>query len=612
MAVALIVWSLWPKPFAVFVFLQVAILVESEGRTAQLFSILLIARVCTVMAIPVVAGCVFGGEMLKKMLDKFEKVGVTLIREGGKEVKGIIDHSEKAGERLICKVGDEVKLAIDQVHGKMELLTDHLAGKAQLLLEGAGLEARLCLDHMQKNVIMVLDHLPKVAGKAAEEAAVSALAGVRKMLGLRPAAWKLVYEIDRALREGEKTPYELVELVWQQPETDYSEKYYAYVLLFKFFQVQSNMTFENRFAVQFFISFVALKDHVPESFPECLLGCLPFSGGRRDPCIFIKGLVRLKEHQKDLHARAVRLLKHMNSMTDRQITNETFSIMTELRPPQLEAPREAPREEPRGVCKKGLEAIRRDIEKANLDAERWRDMPEKDSEVNGFKQTIQKKIDQLKADHPTFLSSGLEADTELCKDLHGREDDCRKIEPLRSKDLLLKELHGKGFRWSTQQSNCLPESMPWSEYDRRVNKDYVFRIRSVTDNRLYIHVAGHEFKNGADIRLWDKPDEYQGRWKWDGDRIVLAKTPRFCISIVGTDRKYCNGKNIHLWERGICDNQQWSRCEGSSYVRFNLMANTNFYIHHDMDSPKKGANILLWRGTPKTNDQWELEICSFD
>ena len=108
------------------------------------------------MVFGAVAGCIFGGHMMSKVLDKAERVGVTLIRESGEQVKGVIDHGENAGGRLICRFFDatdrSVELAIDRAAGKVQLLSDHLTEKVQILLEGAGAEVRLSLDHMQKNV----------------------------------------------------------------------------------------------------------------------------------------------------------------------------------------------------------------------------------------------------------------------------------------------------------------------------------------------------------------------------------------------------------------------------------------------------------------------------
>ncbi len=115
---------------------------------------------------------------------------------------------------------------------------------------------------------MIMDQMPRVAGEAAFEAADGAGAGLRQQLGWGPALPMLVTQIDRALRTGRHVPYELVELVWTQPETQYQQKYDAYCFLMRFFQVNPAMTPQQRFAVQFFISYVALHDHVPQGFME--------------------------------------------------------------------------------------------------------------------------------------------------------------------------------------------------------------------------------------------------------------------------------------------------------------------------------------------------------
>lgn len=438
--------------------------------------------------------------MLIRVLDRAEQVGVTLIRESGEELRGVMDHGERAGGRLICRIGSEtrdtIELAIDKAAGKVQLLTDNLAEKAQLLLQGAGVEARLCLDHMQKNAIMILDHIPKVAGAAAFEAADGVGAGLRHQFRWGPALPMLVTQIDRALRSGEHEPYELVELVWTQPETRYQEKYEAYFFLLRFFQVNivnSQMTAQRRFAVQFFISFAALQDHVQQGYVE-------WFRGRRDPRIFTAELLRLPG-QEGLRDRAVRLLENIRDLTLSQIADEVLSIMTELQPPQmlqLEAPSEDLGEDPRQICQRGLSEIDSNIRNAELVAQNYMDQPDKDDEVRDHKETIQGKIYQLEADHPALLSPALDSDATLRQDVLDRKGRCEKIEPLRSKAFLLRELEGEDMILP-QESSHLPDSMPWSEYDqyKRISTPRL----PFQPGRFYYIQAKHI---GLVINVWNK------------------------------------------------------------------------------------------------------------
>ena len=257
-------------------------------------------------------------------------------------------------------------------------------------------------------------------------------------------------------------PYELVELVWTQPETKYHEKYEGYCFLMRFFQVNTEMTPQQRFAVQFFISYVALQDHVPQGFLEWVRG-------KRNPAIFTDELLKLPPGQEHLRDRALKMLQNMGKMTQGELITATCSIVAELQPPQLQLQLEAPGgvANPRETCKKGLKAIDDYIDNALLTAETERDKPEKDAQVTEMKARIREKIDQLKADHPALLSPELESCIELRKTLLDQEGRCQKIEAQRSKDFFFRELERENrFFWPAKQSPDVPDVMPLSEFQK--------------------------------------------------------------------------------------------------------------------------------------------------
>ena len=251
-------------------------------------------------------------------------------------------------------------------------------------------------------------------------------------IGWGPASPKLLTEIERQLRTGKVAPYELLCLVWQQPKQYYHDKYEAYRYLFEWFRVHAAISDLRRFKVQFFISFLALREHEPQ-------GYLEWVRGKRDPRIFTRGLVNLESPRgEDLRAEAVRMLENVNSsMTSEEIANQAFNIIRKFPPPRL--PLEASSQQiAEKAVKKALEQLKK-VEGQITDAQKLAnsriDHPEKDEEVRGACNVIQEQIDKFKHDHHDLLSN--RSNLGLVGEVAKLEKECKEISPKRSIESLV-------------------------------------------------------------------------------------------------------------------------------------------------------------------------------
>eukprot|EP00438_Fugacium_kawagutii_P023562 Skav205169 [mRNA] locus=scaffold2773:126999:128710:- [translate_table: standard] len=398
-------------------------------------------------------------------------------------MKGVIDHSGQVGEHLICKFHDEtnntIELAIDRVNGSVKMLSGQLVKDARLLLEEGNKQVQLCIEGMRDNAIMVLAQVPRIAGQAAFDAGDGFGEAVRLQLGRAPADPNLLHNISQALKDGNRTPRELVEFVQAIPPQHQDVKYAAYQYLLKFFQVHKELCPRWKLAVQFYISFVALQDQATQTRWEWMRGkrCLE---------VFTAELVNVPDAPL-LRDEVTRLLNGMEGKDQDAITNETYSIMAKLRPPPKFLPLPAPQEAPQGalggaqaeaprdpteVCAEELERIERDMKNAQKEAERLQDQVADDHKVTNIQQTIQRKIHSLKGKHPDELL--FENNSDFHSRLGELESKCQKLAPLRSKTFFIGELRrrdrfvvlSQGYRTSIPP---IPGSMPVSEFDEYMN-----------------------------------------------------------------------------------------------------------------------------------------------
>ena len=366
-------------------------------------------------------------------------------------------------------------------------------------------------------VTMILDHLPKVAGEVSFEAVSGGGAAVRSLLGLAPAAPMLLTEIDKALRAGQKTPLELLHLVWQQPEAYYHEKHAAYVHLFHFFRVNAHMNAARRFTVQFFISFLALKEHVPQ-------GYLEWARGKRNPGLFTKDLVRLETPSgEDLRAKAVKMLENVDSMTLGEISNQAFMILREVQPPQLQ-PETSPRQIAEEAVENAMEQLKKIqglIASAKSIADSRKDLPEKDSEVRGAQQTIQQKIDNFKENNEHLLS--FHSNPDLCDQVAKLERQYKEISPQRSKEFLQEELLRTNRFLLPSRCRAIPTLMNLEEYkvllEKSNNKIEISQVKG--------RYAGNDSGSGAKQDL-EFADFEQSGWLMfghckQGDQMWIVK-----------------------------------------------------------------------------------------
>ncbi|CAE7432510.1 unnamed protein product [Symbiodinium natans] len=336
-------------------------------------------------------------DLISHAASEVERTGGVLLRQGGKEFKGVISHGKAEAEDLIFTFGeatqDTIKLAIDKAGKEMRLLSGELAQHAELLVKTSGSEVRMCIDHMEKNVALILDKLPQTAGEVSREAASGFVKGLRDQFGWSSPP-SLVVEVSKAI-EGQKVLLpKILEAVAVQPESQQKLQYQAFYLLFQTIgtMVRDDFSLQQRFALQFYISAVALRTCSPE---QGFLGGYVPGALRKLPTqneleVFTKDLVKLG-HQEHIRTRAVDFLQGIRNRDDATIQDEFFSIVHELLPPRLKqlqsdaatSPAIPPAPPPREACKTRLQKVKQQTSDLKSFAESCEGRCDKDEHVCG-------------------------------------------------------------------------------------------------------------------------------------------------------------------------------------------------------------------------------------